>query len=159
MEKWALNAPSEVCKLAGEYSEWALNQYDRQSCFGFGSDDILIARKGYNLTAPIHFAVWKACRKRFNCSKTRYFTVTDLIEDIRKEKLISIPFDRTSICHSIGQLRALGLVYRLTDGIREYEYVFEDVTIEKGMDWFLKNNKYIINPPPLGGFFDEELNV
>ena len=145
--KWALNVPKEVCDTVGKYSEWVLDQYERQTRFGFGMDDVTDARRGYDLSFPIFLAVWKACENRFERCKTRHFTVYDLIDIIKEEGFLNVPFDRTTICHAIGKLRALGLVYRMGSGVREcYEYIFEDVIMEKGMDWFLKNNPFIGGP-------------
>jgi hypothetical protein len=156
MEHFYVKPPKEVCNSVKDYCNWILTQYAGQVRFGWGQDDVIKARQnGFNLNCPIHLAVWQACRERYNSMKTRNFTTLDLIDIIKtKERSSAIKFDRTTICHLIGVLRALGLVYRSNDR-SEYEYAFEDIILEKGMDWFLKDNPFIHNPPPLGGFMDE----
>jgi hypothetical protein len=158
MRQFYLRPPKELCENIKDYCGWILSQYEQQARFGEGGEDIITAKQdGYNLNCIIQLAVWQACRERFDYSKTQNFTTRDLIDIIRtKEWSHKIEFDRTRVCHLVGILRALGLVYRMRKGAQqEYEYAFEDVILEKGMDWFLKDNPFIHNPPPLGGFLDD----
>lgn len=148
---------------SSEYSQKKLSQHIKEVKFNTGEKDVFDAFiHGYNMKLLTEFGTWMACKKLWDIQlihpcNSKSFTVDNLYDLIKTHNWINKRnLDKTSICHAIGRLHALGLVYRVTT-TRGHKYYFENEVIIKGMNWFLNGNKYIINRPPVGGFLDDFL--
>lgn len=147
---------------SSEYSQKKLSERIKEVKFNTGEKDVFDAYvHGYNMKLLTEFGTWMACKKLWGVqlfhSYIKPFTVDNLYDLIKVHNWINKKnLDKTSICHAIGKLHALGLVYRVTT-TKGYKYYFENEVKTRGMNWFLNDNKYIINRPPVGGFLDDFL--
>jgi hypothetical protein len=143
------------------WSKHALEQRMSTSGDREGLSDIKLAqRDGYNLKNYRMNLVWKALEILYKEKKDGTFIIDDIYAKIESMfqtgKWERVEIDRTTLCHYVGRLWALGLLGRTRMG-KDLTYYFQTIIRAKGLDWFKFGNEYIGKPAVEGGLFDDLL--
>lgn len=145
-------------------TEWSTYSLDLREKEEQNSDIKLAKRDGYNLRNYRMNIVWKVLEYLYREGKEETFTIEDIYAKIDEmfitEKWKSVDVDRTTLCHYVGRLWALGLLGRIRGDKgrgRDIKYYFKKIIREKGIEWFLTNNEYMTRPSSEGGLFDDLL--
>jgi len=126
-------------------------------CLRFAMDNWVSGREeakkaytgGFNLNAPTNRLVWeKAIKPLFLTQKLifpekLYFSARTIRENYVSEYRI----DRTTVCHIMARLTALGVVSDGNGTSRGgYYYCFCTEVVRYGLDWIITDNKFF-RPP------------
>jgi hypothetical protein len=157
----SIHCPEEFRNNPTLYCKWSIMQHQPEVIFGKGSKDIIDTElHGYNFEAPVKHPTWMGISNLYTSGyKYGYWFkngiyVKEVVNIIIKKGWTEKGFDPTAVNHSMGILKTMGLFYREGD-TDLHVYYFEDLILEKcegNLDWFLKGNELIINPPKFWGF-------
>jgi len=114
-------------------------------------DVIFVSRDGFNMHNQGCLYLWMALDYHFKKNRNIELTSDELLATIdlitEENNYVPCVLDSTTMMHYIGRLWAIGLFDRSKTGLT-YTYTFTNIVKSYGLEWFQKDNPYIMQPLP-----------